>query len=89
LQPLLDDNWRRYLALPAEIYEPGKRPAANAVADALGRYSAVARNPQYQTLAMRPEFQATHRWLQSMYEDLNATMQPQLALPPPPVGLPR
>jgi lipid-binding SYLF domain-containing protein len=89
LQPLLDDNWRRYLALPAEIYEPGKRPPTAAVAEVLARYGAAARNPQYQTLAMRPEFQATHRWLQSLYEDLNASQQPQLALPPPPISLPR
>jgi lipid-binding SYLF domain-containing protein len=89
LQPLLDDNWRRYLALPAEVYGPGKSPPAAAVADALGRYNAVARNPQYQALAMRPEFQNTHRWLQSLYEDLHASTPSQLTLPPPPMALPR
>lgn len=85
LQPLLDENWRRFLALPTEVFERGQRPSAAALADALARYNGVARNQQYQSLAMRPEFHNTHRLLQSLYEDVKAAGgSPQLALPPPP-----
>jgi hypothetical protein len=84
LQPLLDENWRRYLALPAEVFERGRRPSAAALGEAVARFNAVARHPQYESLVMRPEFHNTHRWLQALYEDVRASGTPQLALPPPP-----
>lgn len=84
LSPLLDESWRRYLALPAEVFQKGARPSPTSVEATLARFNAVARNRQYQALTNRPEFQATHRLLQSLHEDLAATSAPQLALPPPP-----
>jgi lipid-binding SYLF domain-containing protein len=84
LSPLLDDAWRRYLALPAEVYERGRAPSADVLVATLRRFEAVAQNPQYRALAERAEFQATHGLLRAYYEALSATASPQLSLPPPP-----
>jgi SH3 domain-containing YSC84-like protein 1 len=83
LSPLLDESWRRYLALPAEVYQKGARPSPATVEATLARFNAVARNRQYQALTSRPEFHNTHRLLQSLHEDFAATAH-QLSLPPPP-----
>jgi hypothetical protein len=88
LNPLLDDAWRRYLAMPAEVYQPGRRPPAEALNATLQRFNAVARNRQYQSLSSRPEFHTTHHLLQALYEDVTAAGH-QLSLPPPPTGQPR
>ncbi len=84
LSPILDDTWRRYLALPAEVYDPARRPSSEAVAATLQRFSAVAGNPQYQSLTSRAEFQATYQALQKLSNELRAGSSAQLALPPPP-----
>jgi SH3 domain-containing YSC84-like protein 1 len=86
LSPLLDDSWRRYLALPAEVFQSGQRPSVESLAVAVERFNAVSRNRQYQALTSRPEFHATHSALQSLYEDLRAAGAPHLALPPPPLN---
>jgi SH3 domain-containing YSC84-like protein 1 len=83
---LLDDSWRQYLALPAEVFQRGRHPSPQALETSLQRFNAVAHNRQYQSLSVRPEFHTTHRLLQALYEDLRATSSPQLALPPPPNG---
>jgi lipid-binding SYLF domain-containing protein len=84
LNPLLDEGWKRYLALPGEVYAPNSRPRAEDIRAALDRYNYVARNRDFQSLSQRPEFHAAHSLLQSLYEDLNAAGHAQLALPPPP-----
>ena len=86
MTPLLDDAWRRYLALPAEVYQSGRHPVSPALEPCLRRYAAVATSPHYRLLADRPEFQATHGWLQAYHEALAATSSTtsQLILPPPP-----
>jgi hypothetical protein len=83
LSPLLDESWRRYLAMPAEVFQQGARPSAASVEATLARFNAVARNRQYQALTSRPEFHNTHRLLQSLHEDLTAAAH-HLSLPPPP-----
>jgi lipid-binding SYLF domain-containing protein len=84
LAAIVDPNWQKYLALPAEIYG-GNRPAApQSIADAFNRFSKVAADPKYQALVGRPEFQETLGLLKS-YRDLQtAAANPALALPPPP-----
>lgn len=85
LNPLLDQSWRRYLALPAEVYQTGRHPSAEAVAATIKRYENVATTADYRALASRPEFQAAHSRLQAYHAALAATANtPQLALPPPP-----
>jgi lipid-binding SYLF domain-containing protein len=84
LSPFLDEPWRRYLALPGEVYDPSRRPSPEAVAASLQRFSAVAGNPQYQSLTGRAEFQATYQSLQKLSNELRGGNSTQLALPPPP-----
>jgi hypothetical protein len=84
LNPLLDQSWRRYLALPAEVHQTGRHPSAEALALTLKRYEAVATTPDYRALAARPEFQATLGRLRAYHDALAGAATPQLALPPPP-----
>ena len=83
LSPLLDPSWRQYLALPAEVFQPGGRPPLAQVETTLARFSEVARNRQYAALSDRPQFHEAHRLLQALYEDLRASSAPPPALPPP------
>jgi hypothetical protein len=86
LSPLLDDAWKRYLALPSEVYayRGGQHPAPESVAATIRKFDTVAANEQYQALAERPEFQATRELLKAYADSLVAPGSPQLALPPPP-----
>lgn len=84
LNPLLDDAWRRYLALPAEVYQGNRHPPAESLQLCLQRYDAIARSAQYRVLTDRQEFQATHAWLLAYHEALSSSTAPKLALPPPP-----
>jgi hypothetical protein len=59
----LDDSWKAYLALPAEIYMPNQVPNIAAIQEALTRYEIVARQSQYAGLTNLPEFQATLKGL--------------------------
>jgi lipid-binding SYLF domain-containing protein len=91
LAPLLDDAWRQYLALPAEVYQPGGRPSARAVEVVLSRFNEVARNRQFQALTDRPQFHQVHQLLQALHEDLRAasvSSRPAAppGLPPPPMS---
>jgi lipid-binding SYLF domain-containing protein len=85
LHSFLDDSWKRYLALPAEVYSGAQSPNVDAVRQSLARFDNVATNPQYRPLAQRPEFQATHEWLRKYASALQSQRySPTLALPPPP-----
>ena len=81
---VLDENWRRYLALPAEIFEPGKAPSPEALGNALQRYEAVAREPQYRQLNERLDFRATLELLREYSVTLAESAPGKLSLPPPP-----
>jgi lipid-binding SYLF domain-containing protein len=84
LSPILDEPWRKYLALPAEVYDPTRRPSPQAIELTLQRFNMVAQNPQYQALNSRPQFQATYQLLQKLSDELRSTSSGQLALPSPP-----
>jgi lipid-binding SYLF domain-containing protein len=84
LNTLLDENWRQFLALPAEIFTGTTAPSAQSIEAAMIKYDQVASSPQFRTLAMRHEFQATHDLLQK-YAASQAQYTPgSLMLPPPP-----
>ncbi|MEQ8847819.1 lipid-binding SYLF domain-containing protein [Botrimarina sp.] len=83
LYRLLDEQWRGYLALPAEVFQGTGRPDAATLAEAAARYDAVAANPSYQSLATRPEFRTVHGLLKHYQQSLSATPT-TLDLPPPP-----
>ena len=85
LNMVLDDSWRRYLALPAEIYDGSRRPSSQTIEAVLGRFNGIAQNPQYQALTARQEFRVVHQLLQRMDAGLRQSMPRQIALPPPPI----
>lgn len=87
LNSLVDDNWKRFLALPREVYAAGNPPTPDAVATALKRYESLASNPTYATLNQRAEFSSTLQALREYYEALVARPN-SLSLPPPPPTLP-
>jgi lipid-binding SYLF domain-containing protein len=82
LTAILDEQWRSYLALPADVYANDRQPARESLLKALDHFDAVAGNPQYQSLNQRPEFQETHVLLQQFVGagDVPAALE----LPPPP-----
>jgi lipid-binding SYLF domain-containing protein len=85
LSRVLDDSWKRHLALPADIFAEAGQPSKAALESALARYDNVARDPKYSALAKRAEFQAARLALQQYAEALDE--QPSIIpLPAPPDG---
>ncbi len=83
LSLIVDDSWRRYLALPAEIFSPAAQPNGEALAATLARYDRVAKDTRYSTLAERAEFRNTHELLRRYVQRL-APQSVLPSLPPPP-----
>jgi lipid-binding SYLF domain-containing protein len=79
----LDENWKRYLALPPEMYTPNQVPNPQVVQQAVARYEDVSRRPEYAALYTRPEFQETLRSLREL-GDVRTASHTSPALPPPP-----
>lgn len=85
LARVLDEPWKRHLALPADIYVEAGQPSKAALQAALARYEEVARDPKYAALAKRAEFQAARLVLQQYASVLQE--QPGIVpLPAPPGG---
>ncbi len=84
LAAIVDANWQKYLALPADIYGGNRVATPQSIADAVNRFSKIAVDPRYTALVSRAEFQETFGLLKS-YRDLQAAAgNPTMALPPPP-----
>ncbi len=81
----LDDQWKQYLALPAEIYIPNHAPSQESLEQAISRYESVSENPKYAALTNQAAFQDTLKGLWRLGE-LQQGAQEKLRLPPPPVG---
>jgi lipid-binding SYLF domain-containing protein len=81
----LDENWRRYLALPAEVYTPGRVPSPQVIQPALTRYEDVARRNEYAALHARPDFQTVLRSLRRLAE-VRTAANSAISLPPPPAA---
>jgi lipid-binding SYLF domain-containing protein len=64
----LDDQWKKYLALPAEVYIPNHMPSIDAIQQAIVRYEIVSRQPEYAALTNHPPFQATLNGLKRLGE---------------------
>jgi hypothetical protein len=84
LNALLDENWRKFLALPAEIFSGTTAPSAAALEATLANYDRVARAPEFRKLGDRPEFQTTHELLRKYAASLSQPDAGTLQLPPPP-----
>ncbi len=83
---LLDDEWRKYLALPPEVFSGDNPPTLPALQESLSRYNRVVQNPSFESLYSRPEFQNTYATLRDYAEALAQQGTPALALPPPPAA---
>ena len=46
----LDDKWKQFLALPAEIYIPNHTPSMESIEQAISRYEKVSEDPQFAAL---------------------------------------
>jgi SH3 domain-containing YSC84-like protein 1 len=83
LSARLDDNWRAYLAPPAEVLT-GQPVDATALRNKLQQYAVVAADQKYAALTQSLEFESAHQLLHE-YADLQATQSAtKLTLPPPP-----
>jgi lipid-binding SYLF domain-containing protein len=85
LSAILSDDWKRYLALPAEVYMPNFVPSPQAIQQTIARYEDASRRSEYAALASRVEFQETLRGLWRLGE-LQQNANPTINLPPPPSG---
>ncbi len=81
----LDDRWKQFLALPAEVYIPNHTPSIEEIEQALKRYETVSKQPQYAALTNQLAFQATLKGLWRLNE-LQQVTQQKLRLPAPPMG---
>ncbi|HVW37797.1 MAG TPA: lipid-binding SYLF domain-containing protein [Pirellulales bacterium] len=80
----LDDRWKNYFALPADLGEAAREAGVAQLKTSLARFDAVAADAQYQMLWQQPEFKATHQFLQEYLQALEPESAPKLDLPPPP-----
>jgi lipid-binding SYLF domain-containing protein len=77
LGAILSESWRNYLALPRGVFFGDGVPTVESLEQVLQRYQTVQRDPQYQTLIDRPEFQQLMGLLQSYTEQVReATAAP-------------
>jgi hypothetical protein len=84
LQTLLDQQWKQFLAMPAEVHQAGNPPDPEALRQALSRFDSVAQDPQFAALTQRPEFQAVHQQLRAYLDARTVEATSPLTLPPPP-----
>jgi lipid-binding SYLF domain-containing protein len=86
LETVLDEQWRQFLRLPAEVTAGGPPPRLADVQATLAKFDRVAQSSQYQALTSRPDFQATHEVLREYLQAMQATAGPALSLPAPPAA---
>jgi hypothetical protein len=87
LAALLDDSWRSFLALPADVVTAQPEVNLDTLRRTVDNYAAVSGDPRYATLAERPEFANVQRLLVEL-TNLYASQPPtRLTLPPPPPRL--
>ncbi len=84
LGPVINDAWRRYLALPTEFSTPGRKPTPQSLRFVLDRFNAIAGDPRYRALSDRKEFGATRDALARYHEMITVAKPASLDLPPPP-----
>jgi lipid-binding SYLF domain-containing protein len=84
LYALVDDQWKQYLALPNDVFQPNSPPPFEFLKPSLDRFDNVASDPKYKALSARPEFKAAHDALRSYAREYTAIPGQQLSLPAPP-----
>jgi lipid-binding SYLF domain-containing protein len=85
LSKIVDDQWKKYLALPREVYvyDGGEHPTLKVLDFSLARFERVAADAKYKALTEREEFQKTHALLKK-YRDALKKNEGPLKLPEPP-----
>ncbi|MFN7626397.1 MAG: lipid-binding SYLF domain-containing protein [Pirellula sp.] len=82
---ILDDQWKQFLGLPASMFLGGPPPDAETIKAIVARYDSVARDPRFNSLSSRPEFQSVYGLLKHYQASLAPTSS-AIQLPPPPTG---
>jgi lipid-binding SYLF domain-containing protein len=82
LSAILDNRWREYLALPADV--DTRQPSVEALRLSLSRLDAVAASPAYGALSSRPEFQSVRDLLRRYLAAQTAPQGAPMQLPAPP-----
>jgi lipid-binding SYLF domain-containing protein len=85
LGQLLNPEWDKYLALPADLQTPDEGADINALEGVFARFQLVSGEAQFADLNSRPEFQSTKELLRE-YIDASRAAMPTLVLPPPPTA---
>jgi SH3 domain-containing YSC84-like protein 1 len=80
--PMLNSEWKNYLALPPSVYTPNAALDPQSLQQATARYEEVSRGSQFAALNTKPEFQEALRSLKRLGEVRTASNTSQL--PPPP-----
>ncbi|HEY2841321.1 MAG TPA: YSC84-related protein [Pirellulales bacterium] len=87
MEPLLDANWKSFLALPPELAK-GTDPSAEALAQTQAKYDRVMQTPSYAPLTQRAEFRSTQdllvRYVRAVDSARAAARTGIDNLPPPP-----
>ncbi|TWU25441.1 hypothetical protein Pla52o_17420 [Novipirellula galeiformis] len=83
LYAVLDEQWKSYLALPSSMLAGGAATSPQELQTTIDHFNVAVREPQFQSLAARPEFQSVYRLLKH-YQQAIQHPAPPLQLPPPP-----
>ena len=83
LHAQLTPEWRRYLALPHELQQPGVTPSPEGLTNVLSHYARVSKSADYKNLSQLPEFRSTYELLIE-YQNAVSGGHAALDLPPPP-----
>lgn len=84
LGPVLDEQWRQFLALPDELSTPGRTPDLAVMRKVMERFDTVANDAKFRALNQRPEFVTMRNTVVNYYNALAAQQSQEVALPPPP-----
>ena len=78
---LPDDQWGKYLAMPADLFAADRQPSDAELAAVLQHYDLTVQSPQYRALTDRPEFRATHDLLRRYMAARSASPRAILGTP--------
>lgn len=83
LKKTLNDEWKRYLKLPAEVFATGDPPHVGGLRVSLKHYDVVRDDARYAVIARMPAFRQTRTRLVHYLAELQSP--PAGIIPPPPL----
>ena len=83
LYELLPPEWQTYLGMPAQVFSGQTAPDPAALNQSLERFTTVATDPRFRSLAEQPKFQSTYGLLRHYVMALQQHPT-AVSLPPPP-----